>query len=106
MKRTEEDAKRLWCPLLRLESECIASRCMSWRWLPPARDEMRIYHASETYRKGYGSVDVGSAFRLVNGMPWFYEHTSVDELGVFDLLTREKHGAEPLGYCGLAGKPD
>lgn len=72
----EEEAKERWCPIARNFNNCIASRCMFWRWKkipnPAWKDETAF------------------VFRPANN-PYASEPMTVD--------------STTFGHCGLAGVP-
>lgn len=130
---TEDEAKEKWCPFARcnhdnggnrpaygnggdgpveddyctdvaMQSPCIGSACMAWRWESAAREQMRLpRHATEVDGE---PVVVAGTLRVIGGKCWRYSHSDVDENGEFDLLHRAPSDDAPRdGYCGLAGQP-
>jgi hypothetical protein len=104
---TEQEAKRKWCPLVRVfetkdgeqwnnrpdsgfvsDAYCIGSACMAWRWLPRGHD-----------MRG-GPVAIVKALKKPEPPAnphhyWLAENPIQETWGRF----------EDTGYCGLAGMP-
>lgn len=99
---TEDEAKKKWCPHVRLGDEqgvsasinrawgrgcpdaarCIASECMAWRWGPMAE----LHEIDHAY-----------------GIP-IHDHPLADERYLGEKPTKPTRFVErPKGYCGLAG---
>ena len=121
---TEQEARTKWCPMARVStysvgnpaesaanrtdegtpypaSRCIASDCMMWE---PEEKEPR---ETMRHRKGKLYDAVAGSIRVVNGEPWRYEYSDVDDKGEYDLLHRalsEKQSVK-CGHCGIGGKP-
>lgn len=100
MLRTEEEAKKCWCPFARYTLEqdavvspahCIASECMAWRadWVKERRDECEALHADMARPEGDGWEPVyGDNPHITQGRGRYI-----------------KHWRKPVGFCGLAGSP-
>ena len=92
---TEAEAKKKWCPHIRITTgvhdsmsitnrcdtptmtDCIASECMAWRW-------------------GGGKLTKEQ-----------FDELRADGLSIFEAAQWQKDNVESTthGYCGLAGKP-
>lgn len=108
---TEEEAKKLWCPHVRLGDEqgasasinrawgrgcpdaasCIASKCMAWNWAGHQVQEQLIDRNDRAAR------DAAKA----DG--WRYEVSYDDGK---DLFIKALSDAPQVGFCGLAGRSD
>ncbi|MGJ4855555.1 hypothetical protein ACN6KF_001501 [Labrys sp. La1] len=111
---TETEAKARWCPHARQIHQgdiemlphnrsargwetCVGSGCMAWRQGAPLRETLRNFHINPEVFPLPGYIR-----RYPDG--WQYSHTDNDNGATFDLLHRLKPDAEPVGYCGLAGR--
>lgn len=103
---TEDEAKTKWCPLVRISFgrvsdgsalaavnraqddgiSCLASACMSWRWMPSEEGENKI-EGIKRYRTETGST-------LKESLDYVEAHP--------EYLRRP---ASTIGFCGLAGRP-
>lgn len=99
MSVNEKEAKTMWCPWVRerggsnIDSACIASECMMWRWTVPGSKEK--FDRVKTPLIGEEADRArSSGYRIVKeDNNWIYWERKV---------SNHKEGE---GYCGLAGNP-
>jgi len=71
---TEDEAMGKWC-CADMDSQCVASRCMAWRWAQKANPEWKPRHSLQW-----------PPLHPDEGPPMYLEDRT-------------------RGYCGLAGRP-
>ncbi len=102
--RTEAEAVTTFCPII--ETHCVASGCMAWRW---GQRGLRGYVFA---RDSLGSVIHDSRVNehdvkrpVLAGPDWVYcPSDDVEPAGWRE--PQEAVDARRKGYCGLAGRPD
>lgn len=113
-RMTEEEAKAKWCPFVRVagrvtynralndspvkHTACIGAACMAWR-LTPASDWVEQF---VVFLRSGRSIDAIRLYRSEKGATLKDAKEFVD--GVLD-GTQPMPASQPVGFCGLAGKP-
>jgi hypothetical protein len=65
----------------------------------------QVPRESMRHRKDQSYDAIAGSIRVVNGEPWRYEYSDVDDKGEYDLLHRAlpEGQSEKCGHCGLGG---
>lgn len=122
MLRTEEEARKCWCPFARTpfvldgqggsipanrygsgdaasNAQCIASECMAWRWCNTDQPYEYKVTTDDTLDRAL-VVPPGDGWELVRKP----EEIEPEDDGRWKVVWRRLN-AKRRGYCGLAGAP-
>lgn len=97
---TEKEAVEKWCPIMAYKhngngADCIASRCMAWRWYDAEFERIQVYTEEALKERATEGFNDGSAYSM-----------QCKILSSIGISMARPYGDKRRGHCGIAGKPE